>query len=180
MKVFGIALALLMGGLFIPESFASTARTTAVAMASEGSKASLGAICNEVYKAVKAQPDQAAEIYEEVISQRTTWKASQLAAIFRSVLLARPDLRKGLSGWVRSYRGGKDAKDGKGGYDYPAGVDPELVDMINSLYQASLEDGVPEMTVNEIMTDPGYVPPMPPVPEHIDLIVTPGDTSVNR
>ncbi|MBQ2378850.1 MAG: hypothetical protein II295_00480, partial [Akkermansia sp.] len=180
MKIFSIALALLLGGMLIPESYAATARQTAVAYAADGSKVSLGAICNEVYKAVKEEPEQAAEIYEEIVNQRTTWKASQLSAIFRSILLARPDLKSGLQNWVRTYRGGKNGKDGKDGYDYPEGVPTELCDMFNVLYNASLEDGVPEQTVNEIMSHPGYVPPVPPVPEYVDLIVTPGDTSTSR
>lgn len=156
-------------------------REQAVWLSAPGSKVSLGAICNAVYKAVKAQPEEAAEIYAEVLEQRTTWKASECAAIFRSVLMARPDLKGNLNSYVRTYRGGKNAKDAA---PKPADIHPELYDMLNALYNASLEDGVPENTVNEIMGEPGYVPALPPVPppgeSPVNFIVTPGDMSTGH
>lgn len=181
MKAKLLATVLFMGVFLTPFVYAGPERDAAVAAAAPDSKASLGGICNAVYKAVKAEPEQAAEIYEDILAQRTTWKASECAAIFRSILMARPDLGRNLSSYVRTYKGGKNGKDAP---EAPKDMHPELYDMLNALYQASLEDGVPEQTVNEVMNFPdfpphddgapsGFYPPM-------EIIVTPDVVSPGR
>ena len=176
MKKTYIAIALLLGVFVAPVALAGPAADAAVALAAADSKASLGAICNAAYKAVLAEPEQAAEIYEAILAQRTTWTAGQCDAIFRSILMARPDLGGNLSSYVRTYKGGKNAKDAPSA---PEGMHPELYDMLNVLYQASLEDGVPEETVNEIMITYGStIAHEPGIP--VELIVTPADTSPSR
>lgn len=181
MKTKYLAAALLLGVTLSPCVNAGPERDAAVAAAAPDSKASLGGICNAVYKAVKAEPDQAAEIYEDILAQRTNWKSGECSAIFRSILMARPDLGRNLSAYVRTYKGGKNGKDAP---QAPDGMHPELYDMLNALYQASLEDGVPEQTVNEVMNFPdiphhddgapsGFYPPF-------EILVTPDPVSPNR
>ncbi|MBQ8480504.1 MAG: hypothetical protein IJ503_09010 [Akkermansia sp.] len=181
MKRIGIALALL--GLISAASAdaASPERAKAMELSAPGSKSSLGSICLAVYKAVKAEPARASEIFGEVISQRTTWKVSETSAIFRAVLMARPDLGAAWGQFVRANRGAKlnrYGKDGKGGAVNAPGLPREINEMLNYLYNASLEDGVPEDTFNELINPPAelpYIPVAPPTP--INVIVTPGDMS---
>lgn len=178
MKRLGIALALL--GL-VSASYADTVspeRAKAVELSAPGSKSSLGNICLAVYKAVKAEPGKATSIFAEVISQRTTWKSSEIAAIFRAVLMARPDLSAALTEFSRANRTAEFGKDGKGGVNGVPGLPQELSEMMQSVYNASVEDGVPEATFNELINPPvedPYLPVAPPSP--INVIVTPGDMS---
>ena len=178
MKRIAIALALL--GLVTAASAdaASPERVKAMELSAPGSKSSLGNICLAVYNAVKAEPAKASGIFGEVISQRTTWKASEVTAIFRSVLMARPDLASSLSKFARAKRESGVAKKGKeGSYSVP-GLPREINEMLNCLYNASLEDGVPETAFNELVNPPAeepYIPVAPPTP--INVMVTPGDMS---
>ncbi len=178
MKRICVALALLGLVSVASADAASPEREKAMELSAPGSKSSLGNICNAVYKAVKAEPDKASQIYGEVISQRTTWKSSEASAIFRAVLMARPDLGTALTKFARAERGAKLAKQGKdGSFDTP-GLPREINEMLSYLYNASLEDGVPETTFNEVinpLVGDSFVPGAPPAP--INVIVTPGDMS---
>lgn len=173
-KILVVFIALLAAGV-LPVGAASPEWEKAVALSAPESKASLGSICLAVYKAVKAEPDKAAEIFDDVIQQRTTWKVSECVAIFKAVLMALPDEKRNLARYARSYRGGKDAK------SMPSvdGPDPVISRMLDSLHQASLEDGVPEQVFNQLIDTPdevfhdwGAPPPAP-----IDYFVTPSDSS---
>jgi len=178
MKAKLLTLVLMLGVLCAPATYAGPERDLAVASADPASKASLAAICNNVYKAVKAEPKQAVAIYNDVISQRTTWTSAQCAAIFRAVMMARPDLNADLSRLIGLHRGGKF---GKNAAACPEGVPQEVYDMIRVLYDSSLEDGVPEETINELLIipdDDNHDWGAPPTP--IDIIVTPDDTSTTR
>lgn len=175
-----ICVALVLLGLVSVASAdaASPEREKVMELSAPGSKSSLGNICLAVYEAVKAEPAKASEIFGDVISQRTTWKTSEIAAIFRSVLMARPDLGTAMSKFARASRGGDLGKQGKdGSYNVP-GLPGEINEMLSHLYNASLEDGVPEATFNELINQPSerpYIPVAPPTP--INVIVTPGDMS---
>ena len=178
MKTKIFTLVLILGVLCAPATFAGPERDLAVASADPDSRASLASICNNVYKAVKAEPKQAVAIYEDVISQRTTWTSAQCAAIFRAVLMARPDLSADLSRLIGLHRGGKFGKDAAA---CPNDVPQEVYEMVRVLYGSSLEDGVPEETINELLIipdDDNHDWGAPPTP--INLIVTPDDTSPTR
>lgn len=179
MKRIGIALALLGLISSVTADAASPERERAMELSAPGSKSSLGNICLAVYNAVKAEPASASQIFAEVLSQRTTWKSSEIAAIFRSVLMARPDLSADLTKFTRATRGGsKFGKDGKGEVISTPGLPREINEMLTYLYTASLEDGVPEATYNELINPPAeepFIPGAPPTP--INVIVTPDDMS---
>ncbi len=174
-KPIAIMLVLLAAGV-LPVEGASAEWDKAVALSAPESKASLNAICLAVYEAVKAEQDKAAEIFDDVIQQRTTWKVSECVAIFKAVLMALPDEKRNLARHARSYRGGKDAKSKSG--STTVGPDPVINKMIDTLYQASLEDGVPEQVFNQLIDTPDEVfhdwgaPPSP-----VNFFVTPGDSS---
>ncbi len=157
---------------------ASPEREKAMELSAPSSKSSLGNICLAVYKAVKAEPTKASDIFGEVISQRTTWKASEVTAIFRSVLMARPDLGSAFAKFARANRGADLGKRGKDGSYNTPGLPREINEMLSSLYNASLEDGIPETAFNELINPPAeepYIPVAPPTP--INVLVTPGDMS---
>lgn len=134
----------------MPAQAAGPELDRAVALSAPDSHALLSDICNAVYKAVKESPQEPDKVFEAVLSQRTTWEASECYAIMRAILLARPDLAGDLSQFVLANKGGKD---GKGGVGAAYGsISPVLYNMLNILYQASLEDGVPEDAINTLMT----------------------------
>jgi len=150
-KMAYLAAVLMLGVCAAPANAAGPELDKAVALSAPDSGASLSAICNSVYLAVKESPNELDKVFATVINQRTTWKASECYAIMRAALLARPDLASGLCSCVLTYKGGKDGKGGKGGADSASlNLDPLLNNMISALYQASLEDGVPEETLNLI------------------------------
>lgn len=149
-KTVYIAAALLAGACIVPAHAAGPELDRAVALSAPDSKALLSDICNAVYKAVKEAPQEPDKVFEAVLNQRTTWKASECYAIMRAILLARPDLAGDLSQFVLANKGGKD---GKGGIEAAHGnLNPVLYNMLTILYQASLEDGVPEDAINTLMT----------------------------
>lgn len=123
----------------------------AVALSAPDSSASLSAICQAVYEAAKVEEAKPEEVFESVLSQRTTWKASECYAIFRAILLARPDLAGNLNNYVASYKGGKNGKEEISG-ESVSNLDPTLYRMLTALYQATLADGVAEETVNMLMS----------------------------
>jgi len=174
--------------LAAPGVAAGSAMDKAVALSAPDSKASLSAICKSVYDAVRESPEEADKVFSSVLSQRTTWKASEVYAIFRAVLLARPDLAGNLGDYVAAPKGGKN---GKEVYTGSTNMDPMLYRLMNVLYEASLEDGVAEDAVNMLtMTITGvyegaYIPTTENpntntnrVPdEEFGVIPTPGDMS---
>ena len=176
-KALTMMLVLLSAGVLSAEDMTPQMEKVMVATAPE-SKASLNAICLAVYEAVKAEPQKASSIFDEVIQQRTTWKASECTAIFRAVLMALPDEKRNLSQYARSYKGGKD---GKNAGMVTVGPDPVISEMLDSLYRASLEDGVAETTFNYLIDTPDVVSHdwgAPPSPG--SFFVTPDDSSVSR
>ena len=150
--------AMLLGASVLPFAQAETPLEKACVAASVDSKASLSLICQRTYEAVLATPDKADEVFEQVLAQRTSWKSNEVYAIFRAVLLARPDLEVSLNNYVVQYKGGKNGKDGKDGVSRE-GMDPMVYRLMNVLYQASLAEGVAETVINAL-TNPPHVPPV--------------------
>ncbi len=124
----------------------------AVALAAQDSRARLSDICYAVYKAVKEAPEEADTIFARVIAQRTTWTSGEVYAIFRAVLLARPDLEEEFRTHVASYKGGHGMK-GKDSYSGDAAKDPMLYKLMTALYEASLPDGVVPTVINTLTND---------------------------
>lgn len=152
-KTVYMAIAFLIGACAVPVNAAGPEFDKAVALSAPDSGALLSDICDAVYKAVKEAPQEPDKVFEAVLNQRTTWKASECYAILRAILLARPDLAGDLSQFVLANKGGKDGKGGKGGRDvYHGNLDPVLYNLLSILYQASLEDGVAEDAINTLMT----------------------------
>lgn len=148
-KMAYLAAVLMLGVCAAPANAAGSELDKAVALSAPDSGASLSAICNSVYRAVKESPGEMDKVFATVINQRTTWKASECYAIMRAALLARPDLACLLcSSDLSRSRVIQDSKGGKGGANGSLHLDPLLNNMISSLYQASLEDGVAEETIN--------------------------------
>lgn len=149
-----IACAALAAVCFAPMLSATPEMDEAVRLASRNSKAGLDAICLATYKAVKADPENADKIFEAVLGQRADWKASEVYAIFRSVLLARPDLIEEIELLVTTHRsgnGGKNAADtGDEGQLVGASttLSPMLGRLVTVLYDASLAPGVADEALN--------------------------------
>ncbi len=124
----------------------------AVALAAQDSGARLSDICYAVYKAVKEAPEEADVVFSQVISQRTTWTSGEVYAIFRAVLLARPDLEEEFRTQAASYKPSTGIK-GKDSYNGDAAKDPMLYKMLNVLHEASLPEGVLPAVINSLMND---------------------------
>ncbi len=151
MKLQNTLIALLCAGVFTaPVLAAGPNLDKAVTLASKNSGASLNDICLATYKAVKEAPEQADEVFSQVISQRSTWTAGEVYAIFRSVLLARPDLEANFSDYVASYKGGKNAKDAP---EAPSSMHPTIYKLLNALHEASLPEGVVQTVINSLNQD---------------------------
>lgn len=158
--------------LATPGLAAGPALDKAVALSAPDSKASLSAICKSVYDAVKEDPEEADEVLSSVLAQRTTWKSSEVYAIFRAIVLARPELGWYLVAYA-DYKNGEGSGDqsssgdssgsgdaaGQGGTGSASGAgstggtDPAIMNLMfyrlmNVLYEASLEDGVAKEAID--------------------------------
>ncbi len=135
-----------------PVMAAGPALDQAVALAAPDSGARLSDICYSVYKAVKEAPEEADQIFSQVISQRTNWTSGEVYAIFRAVLLARPDLEEAFRTHVASYKGGEGIK-GKDSYSEGAAKDPMLYKLLTALQEASLPEGVVPSVLNALQNN---------------------------
>ncbi len=154
MKTIGICAMLALAALTVaPAVAAGPLADKAVALAAQDSRASLSDICYAVYKAVKEAPEEADVIFSQVIAQRTTWTSGEVYAIFRAVLLARPDLEKEFREHAATYKPTQGLK-GKEVYSGEAARDPMVNKLLNALQEASLPDGVVPAVLNAIMNDP--------------------------
>ncbi len=153
MKKFGICamLALLAFGA-MPVVAVGPTLDKAVALAAQDSGARISDICYAVYKAVKEAPEEADVVFSRVIAQRTTWTSGEVYAIFRAVLLARPDLEAEFRTHVASYKGGHGLK-GKDSYSGDAAKDPMLYKLLTALHEASLPDGVVPAVLNALQNN---------------------------
>ena len=184
MRMVYLIIALLAGGMLVPAVHAATARQQAVSLASK--KASIAAIGNAVYRAVKAEPHKVGEICEEVLEQRTNWTAEECAVIIRAVLMARPDMKHSFTTWVTQGGTTATAVDAA-----TADTNQALTDLVQSLHRVTLENGVLESALGMTAgttgvvagavngtpgagSDEGGVPPM------LEVIVTPSDMSTNQ
>lgn len=160
MKATYLAIALMMGVFAAPLYAAGPAWDGAVALSAQDSKAKLSEICEAAYNAAKESPTEVDKLYEAILAQRTTWKASECYAILRAIVLALPeDVACNVGVYVRKYR------DAKGGAvrgqkvqraSYAASLSNSQVEalfygMLDALYNASLPEGVADETVNAIM-----------------------------
>lgn len=192
-----IALIALACSMYAPVFAAGPAFDKAVQAASRDSKAGLSDICKATYEAVKESPDEADKVFEAVLAQRTDWKAGDVYAIFRSVLLARPDLTAEVGTLVANR-----SKNGKNGYDGSdnseengivgavtgsTAVSPMLSRLVNILYETPLEPGVAEsalnMTVASVAGVYGYsyhsAQSQIGINTNLEVIPTPGDMTEN-
>ena len=103
-KVFSI---ILLAGLFAGPVMAEGAELSkVVSMAQAKSGTSLDALSMAVYELVKAQPADAVEIFQSVMSQRQSWGVTETYAILRSVLLASPTLESSFVRGAAVYESG--------------------------------------------------------------------------
>ena len=98
---------ILLAGVFAGPVFAEESSVSAaVAMAQSKSGVSIDKLSLAVYEAVKAQPGKAVEIFQSVMSQRTSWSVTETYAVLRSVLLASPSLESSFVQSAASYQAG--------------------------------------------------------------------------
>lgn len=158
-----IAFAVLAGAAVAPVFAVGPAFDKAVLTASRNSKASLADICKATFDAVKETPDEADKVFESVLAQRSDWKAGDVYAIFRSVLLARPDLSAEVGSLVANR-----TKNGKNGFDgadasnesgltdaitdSSVSVSPMLGRLVNTLYESALPADVAENALNMVVS----------------------------
>ena len=156
------------------------------AMAQKGSGVSLDALSMAVYEAVKAQPNQAVEIFQKVMSQRQTWSVTETYAVLRSVLLAAPTLETGFVQGAAAYNAGSYT---------PSAVNTAGYQLLAALYTmpqtqsvaAAVVQGVVGSSVtvrsagNGVSADAleSYVPAAPVAPEY-PVTPTPPPTSANN
>ena len=142
----------LVGGLFaFPVQAAGPMLDKAVSLAAVDSSASLDSICSAAYEAAKEAPNELDAVFESILSQRTTWKASETYTIMRAILMARPDLMQNFSLYAGTFHKGEADEKGEVAYEAAPELDPMIYRMLNTLYAASLEEGVPENAVNNLM-----------------------------
>ncbi len=152
MKVLSCLAMALVGGLFaFPVQAAGPMLDKAVSLAAVDSKAPLSEICLAAYDAGKEAPNELDKVFEAVLSQRTTWKASEVYAIMRAVLMARPELMQNLSEHAASYTRAGAGKNGKAVHEASPDLDPMIYRLLNVLHLASLEEGVAENALNIMM-----------------------------
>lgn len=146
-----LAMALVGGLIALPMQAASPKLEQAVVLAAPTSDASLDAICLAAYEAAKENPDQLDVVLESVLEQRTTWKADEVYAIMRAVLMARPDLMNNLSEQAAAYKGVSDGRNGKAVHEAAPELYPMVSRVLNVLHLATLDEGVAENALNLLL-----------------------------
>ena len=160
-----------------------------VKMAQKGSGTTFDALCVAVYEAVKAEPNNAVEIFKSVMMQRESWSATETYSVLRSVLLASPALEEGFVANAQAYN------NNPGSY-VPVAVESAGFQLLATLYTMPqtqpvagvVAQGVAATTITGTSTGNGissdsvqtYVPNAPATTPEEDIFVTPGDTSSNK
>ena len=97
-------MAILLAGVFVGNvSVAAPSTEQVTKMAQKNSGISFDALCVAVYEAVKAEPNNAVEIFKRVMMQRESWSATETYSVLRSVLLAAPALEEGFVTNAQAY-----------------------------------------------------------------------------
>ncbi len=154
MKTLGICAILALAAMSAaPVMAAGPALDKAVALAAQSSGARLSDICYAVYKAVKEAPEEADVIFSQVISQRTNWTSGEVYAIFRAVLLARPDLEEEFRTQAASYKGSEGTMEGKDSYSGDAAKNPMGYKLLTALHEAGLPEGIVPAVMNALQNN---------------------------
>lgn len=174
---------LLAGLLAGPMYAADYGKVTAMAQA--GSGATLDALSMAVYEAVKANPNSAVEVFQNVMQQRRSWSVTETYAILRSVLLASPALESSFLENASVYQKSSTAASGTLGYQLVASLYtmPQTQGVASAVVQGvvgssvavgrAAGNGVSSAALNT------YVPAPPAAPEYT-VTPTPPPTSVNN
>ncbi len=153
MKTLGICVFVALAALgAAPVMAAGPALDQAVAVAAQKSGASLSDICYAVYKAVKESPEEADVVFSRVIAQRTNWTSGEVYAVFRAVLLARPDLEEEFRTQAASYKGGEGIE-GKESYTGEAAKNSMGYKLMTALYESNLPEGVVPAVINALQNN---------------------------
>lgn len=179
---------ILLAGMFAGAVHAEEASLSSVsAMAQKSSGVSLDALSMAVYELVKAQPNKAVEVFQNVMQQRQSWSVTETYAILRSVLLASPSLE---AGFVRSAATYQSSSDGAGiaatqGYQLLAALYtmPQTQSVAATVVQGVVGSSVSAAAAagNGVSAEvlEAYVPTAPSAPEY-SVIPTPPPTSANN
>ncbi len=180
MKTSTLFASLLMAGLCASPLCAQEPATSpltgkAVAMAAPASDAALPDICNAVYQAVKANPEEADEILAAVLAQRDNWTSEQVYAIFRATLMAIPELVNYIDA-IRVVEAGTPEADAvereAAASGAPSPVPPMLVNLISVLYQSP---GVSEEAAQHVVAT--LVSPAPSFLAQLNQAINNGEMS---
>lgn len=178
---------ILLAGMFTGSVYAQGASLSSVAaMAQKTSGASLDALSMAVYELVKAQPNKAVEVFQNVMSQRQSWSVTETYAILRSVLLAAPSLETGFVQSAATYQSGAYSN---------ASVNAQGYQLLSTLYTMPQTQSVAAAVVQGVVGSAvagraagngvsaealdAYVPTAPSAPEYT-VIPTPPPTSANN
>ncbi len=178
---------ILLAGMLSGTVCAEEASLSSVsAMAQKSSGASLDALSMAVYEFVKAQPNQAVEVFQSVMQQRQSWSVTETYAILRSVLLAAPSLESGFIRSAATYQNGAE------GAGLAASQGYQLLSSLYTMPQtqsvaAAVVQGVVGSAVagraagNGVSAEAldAYVPTAPSAPEY-SVLPTPPPTSANN
>ena len=159
----------------------ATDLATVTTMARPSSGVSLDALSVAVYEAVKASPQRAVEVFQEVMKQRETWSVTETYAILRAVLLASPSLESGFVQAASSSQGGA-ATLGQQLYEVLCSM-PETASVATTVVQGVVGSSVVVHGGVSAAAMEAYVP-MPPTvssssPEYT-VTPTPPPTSANN
>ena len=183
-KVFSM---ILLAGVFAGPVFSQeTGVSTVIAMAQPKSGASIDKLSLAVYEAVKAQPNKAVDIFQSVMSQRSSWSVTEAYAVLRSVLLASPSLESSFVQGAATYQ--------SGGYNAST-VSSMGYQLLASLYTMPQTQSVAATVVQGVVGSSvagraagngvsqsaleAYVPAAPSAPEYT-VTPTPPPTSANN
>lgn len=189
-------MAILLAGVFVGNvSVAAPSTEQVTKMAQKNSGISFDALCVAVYEAVKAEPNNAVEIFKSVMMQRESWSATETYSVLRSVLLAAPALEEGFVTNAQAYN------NNPGSY-VPVAVESMGYQLLATLYTmpqtqpvaGTVAQGVAATTITGTSTGNGissdsmesYVPNAPavtPEQEEEELIPVPptdGPVSPNK
>ena len=178
---------ILLAGMFAGPVYAEPADLAKVsAMAGDKSGTSLDVLSMAVYELVKAQPDKAVDVFQNVMSQRKSWSVTETYAVLRSVLLASPSLESAFVQGAAAYAGG--AYDG-------ATVNTQGFQLLSALYTMPQTQSVASAVVQGVVGSAvagrsagngvssealeQYVPTAPAAPEYT-VTPTPPPTSANN
>lgn len=169
---------ILLAGALAGPVFSVDEYSNVAAMARANSGVSIDKLSLAVYDAVKAEPSKAADVFQSVMSQRSSWSVTETYAVLRSILLASPSLESSFVQSAAVYQGADGSAAGTVGYQLLTALYtmPQTQSVAAAVVQGVVGSSVSGRAAGNGVSQSvleAFVPAAPAAPEAPEYTVTP-------